>query len=223
MVVEGAKKYSEKKNERELIEQIIVEIEKAETIEDLPAGVGELFKAIETVQHENPERTEVAEMVAELEEGFVYYEIPEEYQKAGGNLPEEVQRFIYRICKRDGVRYALVLAMIERESAYKADCIGDDGESLGYMQVQQKWHEERMREKGVTDLMNPYQNIMVGVDYIAELIEEYGTERDALAVYNYGAKGAMRHLWNNNIFTYEYNETIMKRAQEIGEELRNGI
>ena len=39
----------------------------------LPAGVGELFKAIETVQHENPERTEVAEMVAELEEGFVYF------------------------------------------------------------------------------------------------------------------------------------------------------
>ena len=216
MVATTVKAKEQKKSEQDVIERI----EAAQSIDDLPAGIGDLFKEDETVRQES---TEVAAMVAELEEGFVYYEIPEEYKKAGGSLPEDVQRFIYRICKRDGVRYALILAMIERESGYKADCIGDDGESAGYMQVQEAWHEERMEEKGVTDLLDPYQNIMVGVDYIKELIEKYGTIQDALAAYNYGEKGALRHLWNNGIFEYEYNETIMERMWEIEGELNNGI
>lgn len=213
-MVAATTKANEKQQKSE--PDVFERIEAAQSIDDLPAGVGDLFKEDATVQQE---RKEVAAMVAELEEGFVYYEIPEEYKKAGGSLPEEVQRFIYRICKRDGVRYALILAMIERESGYKADCIGDDGESAGYMQVQEAWHKERMEEKGVTDLLDPYQNIMVGVDYIKELIDKYGTIQDALAAYNYGEKGALRHLWNKGIFQYEYNETIMRRMQEIEGEL----
>lgn len=213
-MVAATTKANEKQQKSE--PDVFERIEAAQSIDDLPAGVGDLFKEDATVRQE---RKEVAAMVAELEEGFVYYEIPEEYKKAGGSLPEEVQRFIYRICKRDGVRYALILAMIERESGYKADCIGDDGESAGYMQVQEAWHKERMEEKGVTDLLDPYQNIMVGVDYIKELIDKYGTIQDALAAYNYGEKGALRHLWNKGIFQYEYNETIMRRMQEIEGEL----
>lgn len=213
-MVAATTKANEKQQKSE--PDVFERIEAAQSIDDLPAGVGDLFKEDATVQQE---RKEVAAMVAELEEGFVYYEIPEEYKKAGGSLPEDVQRFIYRICKRDGVRYALILAMIERESGYKADCIGDDGESAGYMQVQEAWHKERMEEKGVTDLLDPYQNIMVGVDYIKELIDKYGTIQDALAAYNYGEKGALRHLWNKGIFQYEYNETIMRRMQEIEGEL----
>lgn len=153
------------------------------------------------------------------EEGFVYYEIPEEYQRAGGYLPEEVQIYTYCLCKQEGVRYALILAMIEHESGYKYDSIGDDGESFGYMQIMQKFHEGRMEEIGSGDLLNPYQNIRLGVDIMKELIDKYGTIQDALAVYNYGATGAKEHLWSNGIYVYDYNESIMNRMKEIEEEL----
>lgn len=156
-------------------------------------------------------------------DGFVYYEIPEEYAENGGYFPEIMQIYTYCLCKQQNVRYALILAVIERESGYRYDCVGDDGESIGYMQIMQKWHEERMRELGCTDLMNPYQNVRIGIDYLTELIERYGTIQDALAAYNYGEKGAKEKLWSTGVYLYEYNETIMRRMKEIEEVLENGF
>lgn len=54
-----------------------------------------------------------------------------------------------------------------------------------------------------------YQNVLVGIDYLSELIERYGTIQDALAAYNYGEQGAKQHLWKNGIYVYEYNQTII--------------
>lgn len=155
--------------------------------------------------------------------GFKYYEIPDEYAKNGGYFPEIMQKYTYCLCKQKNVRYALILAVIERESGYRYDCTGDDGESAGYMQIMQKWHGERMQKLGCTDLMNPYQNVRVGIDYLAELIERYGAIQDALAAYNYGEKGAKEKLWSTGVYLYEYNETIMRRMKEIEEVLENGF
>lgn len=127
--------------------------------------------------------------------------------------------YTYCLCKQYGVRYSLVVAMIERESGYQYDRIGDDGHSMGYMQIWQSAHIDRMEELGATNLLDPYQNIHVGIDYISGLIEKYGTIQDALAAYNYGERGAYTHLWSNGIYVYEYNETIIQRMKEIEEEL----
>jgi soluble lytic murein transglycosylase-like protein len=54
------------------------------------------------------------------------------------------------------------------------------------MQVQEQHHSDRMERKGVTDLMDPYGNFLVGCDYLAELIgKERGLEW-ALMAYNGG-------------------------------------
>lgn len=71
-------------------------------------------------------------------EGFVLYKLPEQYA------------------------YALVLAIIEHESGYEFDKVGDGGQSKGYMQIYEKWHADRMKRLNCTDLMNPYQNVRVG-------------------------------------------------------------
>lgn len=151
-------------------------------------------------------------------EGFVFYELPEEYA-ARGYFPEKMQVYTYCLCKQYDVPYALIVAMIERESAYVFDATGDGGESKGYMQIYERFHTDRMERMAVNDLMNPYQNVRVGIDYIAELIEKYGTIQDALAAYNYGEKGAREKLWNKGIWVYSYNRDIMNRMQEIEEEL----
>lgn len=156
---------------------------------------------------------------AEDVEGFTLYEIPEEYERTGGYFPEKMQIYTYCVCRQYGVSYELVIAMIERESGYIFDEVGDDGNSIGYMQIYESCHKDRMERLGCNDLKNPYQNIIVGVDYLAELLEKYDT-RDALAAYNYGAKGAREHLWSNGIHLYDYNREIMKRMTEIEEELQ---
>lgn len=151
-------------------------------------------------------------------DGFIYHEIPEEYTDTGGYFPEKMQCYTYILCKQYGVDYSLVVALIERESGYRFDRVGDDGNSYGYMQIYGKWHTDRMEELNCTDLMNPYQNVMVGIDYLASLIEKYKTAQDALTAYNYGEQGAREHLWGKEIYSYSYNASILNRAKQLEEE-----
>lgn len=148
--------------------------------------------------------------------GFVYYELPEEYADTG-YFPEKMQIYTRCLCKQYDVPYALVLAMIEHESGYVFDAIGDGGNSKGYMQIYEEYHTDRMERLGVNDLMNPYQNVLVGIDFLSYLLDKYGTVQDALAAYNYGENGAREHLWNNGIWVYSYNREIMQRMKEIEE------
>lgn len=118
---------------------------------------------------------------------------------------------------KNDVPYALVLAIIEQESGYEFDKTGDGGQSKGYMQIYEKWHTDRMQKLNCTDLMNPYQNVKVGIDFLSYLLKKYGTVQDALAAYNYGERGAREHLWNNGVYVYSYNTAIMQRMKEIEE------
>ena len=154
--------------------------------------------------------------------GFVYYELPEEYADTG-YLPEKMQIYTYCLCKQYDVPYALVLAMIEHESGYVFDAVGDGGKSKGYMQIYETCHTDRMERLGADDLMNPYQNVLVGIDFLSYLLDKYGTVQDALAAYNYGENGAREHLWNNGIWVYSYNREIMNRMKEIEEVVGDGI
>lgn len=149
-------------------------------------------------------------------EGFVYYDLPEQYADKG-YFPEKMQIYTRCLCKQNDVPYALVLALIERESGYEFDKVGDGGKSKGYMQIYEKWHTDRMQRLGCTDLMNPYQNVRVGIDFLSYLLKKYGTVQDALAAYNYGEKGAREHLWRNGVYVYSYNSAIMQRMKEIEE------
>lgn len=149
-------------------------------------------------------------------EGFVYYDLPEQYADKG-YFPEKMQIYTRCLCKQNDVPYALVLALIEHESGYEFDKVGDSGQSKGYMQIYEKWHTDRMQRLGCTDLMNPYQNVRVGIDFLSYLLKKYGTVQDALAAYNYGEKGAREHLWSNGVYVYSYNSAIMQRMKEIEE------
>ena len=83
--------------------------------------------------------------------------------------------------------------------------------------TQAEWHTDRMQKLNCTDLMNPYQNVKVGIDFLSYLLKKYGTVQDALAAYNYGERGAREHLWNNGVYVYSYNTAIMQRMKEIEE------
>ena len=125
-------------------------------------------------------------------------------------LDAETQRLLYKACCETGIQYELALAVVWRETNFR-NITGDGGDSAGYMQVQQKWHQARMDRLGVADLNDPYGNFLVGCDYLAELIERYGSVEQALVAYNQGKfKGTVTEysksvLKYKNILTMEEN------------------
>ena len=83
-------------------------------------------------------------------------------------LDAETQRLLWQACEETGIVYELALAVIRQETNFR-NVTGDGGDSYGYMQIQAKYHRDRMERLGVTDLMDPYGNFLVGCDYLAEL------------------------------------------------------
>lgn len=102
-------------------------------------------------------------------------------------LDSDTQAFLRAACEETGIPYELALAVIRQETEFR-NITGDDGRSVGYMQVQRRWHEDRMARLGVADLTDPYGNFRVGCDYLAELLGKYPLE-EALTAYNSGKPG----------------------------------
>lgn len=60
---------------------------------------------------------------------------------------------------------------------------------------------------------------MVGVDYLAELQERFGTETEVLTAYNYGVTGAYQHVWNKGLTETEYSREVLEAKQRIEKKL----
>jgi soluble lytic murein transglycosylase-like protein len=153
-------------------------------------------------------------------EGFEYYEIPEEYSDYGGYLPRAMQEYLYSICQDAGYDYPTALAQIEKESAYQYDRIGAAGDT-GYFQVIPKYHVERMEKLYATDMLNPYQNALVAIDYMAELLEKYdGNVSKALTAYNCGPSGAYKYYFSAGVDANGYAKAVLKKAERIRKQLK---
>lgn len=113
-------------------------------------------------------------------------------------LDGDTQAFLRAACEETGIPYELALAVIRQETEFR-NVTGDDGRSVGYMQVQRRWHEDRMARLGVTDLADPYGNFRVGCDYLAELLGKYPLE-EALTAYISGKPG--KSAYASNVLTY---------------------
>lgn len=125
-------------------------------------------------------------------------------------LPYDLQDCLHTACQEANIPYALALAVIEKETHFK-NVIGDDGASEGYMQVQRKWHYDRMERLGVTDLSDPFGNFRVACDFLAELLGKYPTQ-EALTAYNSGSPGYNR-------YSYDMMENYEKWKELVGDEV----
>lgn len=110
-------------------------------------------------------------------------------------LDAETQWAIYRNCGYDPGLFSLVMAIADHESEFRPDLQGDNGQSIGMMQINTRWHTGRMEALGVTDLTDPIQCAAVAIDYLQELESRYGFEAESealLIAYNCGPSGAKR-------------------------------
>lgn len=135
---------------------------------------------------------------------YRYFDIP---------LEKKLQDYIWKLCDEYQVPRTLVYAIIEQESYFDSGKIGDDGASYGLMQVQPYWHEDRMELFDCHDLLDPYQNVRVGIDYLAELIATGKSIDWVLMAYNGGPSYADEMRDAGTIS--EYAKQVLKNKDEL--------
>lgn len=133
----------------------------------------------------------------ETTEPVALYDVP---------LEGDLQLHIIDQAETHGIDPAIIMAMAFKESTYRTDAIGDGGNSLGLLQVQPRWHSARMEKLGCPNLLDPYQNVTVAVDYLCELLSRYGSIDKALTAYNRGSYSGT---------VTQYAKTVMATAEEL--------
>lgn len=127
--------------------------------------------------------------------GRTYFDVP---------LEDELQDYIFDICDSYNIDPELIVSMIFHESSFRSGVIGanDSGYSYGLMQIMPRWNQDRMDRFECQDLLDPYQNVLVGTDLIAEYIEKGRGVEWALMAYNGGPSYADRKASEGAVSAY---------------------
>ena len=107
--------------------------------------------------------------------------VPPPMQPATPRLPAKpYAHIVASVSERYGVKMALIHAVIEVESAYRADAVSPKG-AMGLMQLM----PETAQQYGLRDPFDPLANIETGTRHLKSLLEKFGL-RVGLAAYNAG-------------------------------------
>lgn len=135
----------------------------------------------------------------------------------GGSVPikvltqkEIINKHVIEIATNYNLKPELIMSIIQQESEYNPKA--KNGNCLGLMQVSSYWHKDRASRLGVTDFYDSYSNILLGVDYISELMTKYKDPRLVLMLYNMDHQTAMTLYKNGQISNYA--KTILDRAEK---------
>lgn len=179
----------------------LAEFRPFETVEMTAVDTGlDEMEGVETLAFE----IETEKEVLTKEEKPRFFDVP---------LDEDLQTYIFELSEDIGIDPAIVIAIIEKESNYDASAVGDHGRSLGLMQIQFRWHTARMAELGCDDLLDARQNVCVGIDILADLLEEGKSIEWVLMAYNGGHAYADRLADEGKVS--EYANKIIEIANEL--------
>lgn len=138
-----------------------------------------------------------------------------------GELDQETQWEIYRLCGYQDSPFCFLMAIASRETGFDPQAVGDNGNSKGMMQINTRWHTGRMETLGVTDLTDPIQCAAVAMDYLKELEAQHGfpPESEALLMaYNMGPGNAKKAINAGNTST-EYSREAFRIYQGFMKEM----
>lgn len=126
---------------------------------------------------------------------------------------DEFKEEFFKVCEEYDKDPELIISMMKSESTYNPDA--DNGTCIGLMQINPKWHKDRMERLNVTDLKDPISNVKVGVDYLSELSENRSIKY-ALMCYNMGFTTAKEYLSKKG-YSY-YANSIVEYAETLKED-----
>lgn len=130
-------------------------------------------------------------------------------------LDSDVQEFIYYLSKGYNMDFTFVMAIIQQESGYQPDAVSNT-DDYGLMQINKVNHGYITDEIGVTNYLDPYENVRAGMFILRKLFEKYETPEKVLMAYNLGESGA-KALWDKGVFETNYSKSV----QHIQSELNN--
>lgn len=128
-------------------------------------------------------------------------------------MPEEHLAYLVACCEKEGVPVEIALALIERESGFRADAVSETDDH-GYMQIN-RCHFN------VASLINlypesaPLDNIEYGVGLLADNYRMFGSWSRALMIYAEGFCALKRPEWVQGFTEREL--ILLDRADEIRE------
>lgn len=132
--------------------------------------------------------------------------------------PVDVPGDVWQISIELGAQYNICPEVIQavcfKESSF--DPRAENGGCIGIMQVNPSWHEDRMTRLGVADLYDIRSNMMVGVDYLQELIVTY--EDISVALMKYNGDSRAEGLMNGSGDVSEYADEILRISAELERE-----
>lgn len=137
------------------------------------------------------------------------------------DLEAETQWAIFELCSQDTDLFCATMAIAYSESRFTADLLGDNGKSVGMMQINTDYHQDRMEALGVTDLTDPVQCAAVAIDYLKELEDITGATPDDPALYmayNMGPSGARKAIAAGRETT-PYSEAVLATYRSYKEEM----
>lgn len=125
------------------------------------------------------------------------------------NDRQKINGYVQTISSRYNIDPKLIESIIQQESEYLPRAT--NGECLGLMQISHQWHSKRAADLGITDFYDPYSNVLLGVDYLAELFDSYKDPSLVLMLYSMDHKTAFKMYTEGKISGYA--KTVLARAE----------
>jgi hypothetical protein len=128
---------------------------------------------------------------------------------------EYINSCINYVCTIYDIRPELIKSIVYQESDFNPNA--KNGNCVGLMQISTRWHADRAAKLGVTDFYDPYSNILLGVDYLAELLKRYEDPKLVLMLYNMKHDIAFRMYAEGKISDYAKTILAMTENYKKGE------
>ena len=139
-----------------------------------------------------------------------YYMLIDGYR---ADCPVEYQDYLWELCKQYDVteHYELFIAQMYRETSFRPNLISGTND-YGLMQINACNHDWLRKELGITDFLDPYQNMKCGVHIMSGYLHKYGDVQKALVCYNMGESKV-----KNGIYSSKYSRSIVAYVNNLVE------
>jgi len=193
--------------EPEVKETIIIS---TPTVTSEPQEIYTEIVALSVSPTSKPTSTPTSTPTEELYKPF-YFDCP---------LSEELQDYIFELCADAEVPVSLVIAIIDKESEFKSDAISKTGD-WGYMQINECNHDWLAETYGISDFLDPRDNIFGGVMILRSLCSKYENPHRIAMSYNMGENGAKK-AWESGTTSTAYSRDVVELWEMYEEQYERG-
>lgn len=194
IIVDGFSEDAEKETETVVVEP--------ETETQISVTVN--YSAITMLAGEVTKVPEVTEIATEPQETTYWSEVP---------LDKEIQEALAKFCEEYSVPVSIALGLIEHESSFRTDVVSKTSD-YGLCQINECNLEWMQEELGITDILEPEQNIECGLYILGMLYEEYQDWNMALMCYNCGENGAYRNYFSKGQYSNGYSTSVLEYSEK---------